>query len=187
MPSAASAAWARSSAGISATQGGHQVAQRLISKPFPAKSATVCGLPSASVKLNSGSGFGADSASFAARALRPRAAPARVPAAARATARRVARSPESAAIVSSNSQWGGRFAAGPSAIMQAINASIGFDRKMWRQDIRGSLAHAAMLSRVGIISSEDEAAIRQGLEAIAARIEAGDFPWDEALEDIHMN
>ncbi|WP_328702559.1 argininosuccinate lyase [Belnapia mucosa] len=86
-----------------------------------------------------------------------------------------------------NSQWGGRFAAGPSAIMQAINASIGFDRKMWRQDIRGSLAHAAMLSRVGIISSADEAAIRQGLEAIAARIEAGDFPWDEALEDIHMN
>ncbi|MBL6454175.1 argininosuccinate lyase [Belnapia sp. T6] len=71
--------------------------------------------------------------------------------------------------------------------MQAINASIGFDRKMWRQDIRGSLAHAAMLSRVGIISSADEAAIRQGLEAIAARIEAGDFPWDEALEDIHMN
>ncbi|WP_342669124.1 argininosuccinate lyase [Belnapia moabensis] len=89
--------------------------------------------------------------------------------------------------MSSNSQWGGRFAAGPSAIMQAINASIGFDRKMWRQDIRGSLAHAAMLSRVGIISSEDEAAIRQGLEAIAARIETGDFPWDEALEDIHMN
>ena len=89
--------------------------------------------------------------------------------------------------MSSNSQWGGRFAAGPSAIMQAINASIGFDRKMWRQDIRGSLAHAAMLSRVGIITSADEAAIRQGLEAIAARIEAGDFPWDEALEDIHMN
>ena len=89
--------------------------------------------------------------------------------------------------MSSNSQWGGRFAAGPSAIMQAINASIGFDRKMWRQDIRGSLAHAAMLAHVGIITAEDEGAIRQGLEAIAARIEAGDFPWDEALEDIHMN
>ncbi|MBL6081430.1 argininosuccinate lyase [Belnapia sp. T18] len=101
--------------------------------------------------------------------------------------RRVARSPESAAIVSSNSQWGGRFAAGPSAIMQAINASIGFDRKMWRQDIRGSLAHAAMLAHVGIITTEDERAIREGLEAIAARIEAGEFPWDEALEDIHMN
>ncbi|WP_275670496.1 argininosuccinate lyase [Paracraurococcus ruber] len=86
-----------------------------------------------------------------------------------------------------NSQWGGRFAAGPSAIMQAINASIGFDRKLWRQDIAGSLAHAAMLARVGIIASEDEAAIRQGLAEIARRIEAGDFPWDEGLEDIHMN
>ena len=58
---------------------------------------------------------------------------------------------------SANQQWGGRFAEGPSAIMAAINASIGFDRKMWRQDIQGSLAHAAMLAHVGIISAEDEA------------------------------
>ena len=86
-----------------------------------------------------------------------------------------------------NQSWGGRFAEGPSAIMQAINASIGFDRKLWRQDIRGSLAHAAMLAHVGIISAEDEAAIRQGLAEIAARIEKGEFPWSEALEDIHMN
>jgi argininosuccinate lyase len=71
--------------------------------------------------------------------------------------------------------------------MAAINASIGFDRKMWRQDIQGSLAHAAMLSHVGIITAEDEAAIRDGLAKIAARIEAGDFPFDDALEDIHMN
>ena len=88
---------------------------------------------------------------------------------------------------SANQQWGGRFAQGPSAIMAAINASIGFDRKMWRQDIQGSLAHAAMLKHVGIISAEDEAAIRTGLGKIAARIEAGDFPFDDALEDIHMN
>jgi argininosuccinate lyase len=88
---------------------------------------------------------------------------------------------------SANQQWGGRFAEGPSAIMAAINASIGFDRKMWRQDIQGSLAHAAMLKHVGIISAEDEAAIRGGLAKIAARIEAGDFPFDDALEDIHMN
>jgi argininosuccinate lyase len=88
---------------------------------------------------------------------------------------------------SANQQWGGRFAEGPSAIMAAINASIGFDRKMWRQDIQGSLAHAAMLAHVGIISAEDEAAIRNGLGKIAARIEAGDFPFDDALEDIHMN
>jgi len=88
---------------------------------------------------------------------------------------------------SANQQWGGRFAEGPSAIMAAINASIGFDRKMWRQDIQGSLAHAAMLKHVGIITAEDEAAIRDGLGKIAARIEAGDFPFDDALEDIHMN
>jgi argininosuccinate lyase len=88
---------------------------------------------------------------------------------------------------SANQQWGGRFAEGPSAIMAAINASIGFDRKMWRQDIQGSLAHAAMLAHVGIITAEDEAAIRDGLAKIAARIEAGDFPFDDALEDIHMN
>jgi argininosuccinate lyase len=87
----------------------------------------------------------------------------------------------------SNAQWGGRFAEGPSAIMRAINASIGFDRKMWRQDIRGSLAHAAMLRHVGILSADEEAAIRQGLEAIGREIEAGTFDFDEALEDIHMN
>ncbi len=71
--------------------------------------------------------------------------------------------------------------------MQAINASIGFDSRMWRQDIRGSLAHAAMLAHVGIISRDDEAAIRSGLEAIATEIEAGRFEWSEALEDVHMN
>jgi argininosuccinate lyase len=87
----------------------------------------------------------------------------------------------------SNSLWGGRYAEGPGAIMREINASIGFDRKMWRQDIRGSLAHAAMLAHVGIISAEDEAAIRQGLADIGAEIEAGNFAFSEALEDIHMN
>jgi argininosuccinate lyase len=86
-----------------------------------------------------------------------------------------------------NQQWGGRYSGGPSAIMEAINASIGFDRKMWRQDIRGSLAHAAMLRHVGIISADDEAAIKEGLTAIGAEIEAGEFPFSEALEDIHMN
>jgi len=89
--------------------------------------------------------------------------------------------------VSSNIQWGGRFAEGPSAIMRAINASIGFDRKMWHQDIAGSLAHAAMLRHVGIISAEDEAEIRAGLATIGERIAAEDFAWSEDLEDIHMN
>ena len=87
----------------------------------------------------------------------------------------------------SNNLWGGRYAEGPGAIMREINASIGFDRKMWRQDIFGSLAHARMLSHVGIISEADEVSIRNGLQEIAAEIEAGDFPFSEALEDIHMN
>ncbi len=86
-----------------------------------------------------------------------------------------------------NMQWGGRFAAGPSAVMQEINASIGFDRKMWRQDIRGSQAHAAMLARMGIIPAADEALIGRGLADIAAEIAAGRFAFDTALEDIHMN
>lgn len=87
----------------------------------------------------------------------------------------------------SNDLWGGRYAEGPSAIMREINASIGFDRKMWRQDIFGSLAHAAMLRHVGIISADDEAAIAEGLKAIGEEIDQGQFPFSEALEDIHMN
>ena len=86
-----------------------------------------------------------------------------------------------------NAQWGGRFTAGPSVIMREINASIGFDQKLWRQDIRGSLAHAAMLAHIGLISAEDERAIRRGLEAIGGEIEAGTFPFSADLEDIHMN
>jgi argininosuccinate lyase len=89
--------------------------------------------------------------------------------------------------VEANMQWGGRFAAGPSVIMQEINASIDFDRKMWRQDIAGSRAHAAMLAHQGIIAVADEAAIRQGLDEITAEIEAGRFPFTSELEDIHMN
>jgi len=86
-----------------------------------------------------------------------------------------------------NQQWGGRFAAGPSVVMQEINASIGFDKRLWRQDIQGSLAHAAMLAKVGVISVQDAHAIHGGLEAIAHEIASGAFPFSEALEDIHMN
>jgi len=86
-----------------------------------------------------------------------------------------------------NRQWGGRFAAGPSGVMQEINTSIGFDRKLWRQDICGSLAHAAMLAKMGIIPAADEGAIARGLADIAADIAAGRFAFDTALEDIHMN
>ncbi len=86
-----------------------------------------------------------------------------------------------------NSMWGGRFAAGPDAIMEAINASIGFDRRMAAQDIAGSRAHAAMLAACGIISDSDADAIGEGLLTVLSEIETGDFPFSTALEDIHMN
>ncbi|MCF3973016.1 argininosuccinate lyase [Paracoccus salsus] len=86
-----------------------------------------------------------------------------------------------------NSMWGGRFATGPDAIMEAINASIGFDRRLYAQDIRGSRAHAAMLAAQGIISDSDARAIGEGLLTVLSEIEAGDFPFSTALEDIHMN
>jgi argininosuccinate lyase len=95
--------------------------------------------------------------------------------------------PSGASHSGANAQWGGRFAGGPSAIMQEINASIGFDQALWRQDIRGSLAHAAMLSHAGIITAEDAASISAGLNEIAAEIASGRFSFDVALEDIHMN
>jgi len=82
--------------------------------------------------------------------------------------------------------WGGRFAEGPSAIMREINASIPFDKALWRQDIAASKAHAAMLGACGIVSSEDAVAIEQGLDAVAAEFEKDGVPEDWALEDIHM-
>ena len=87
----------------------------------------------------------------------------------------------------SNAMWGGRFAAGPDAIMEAINASIGYDQRLYAQDIRGSRAHAAMLAAQGIISDKDAQAIGEGLITVLSEIEAGDFPFSTALEDIHMN
>jgi argininosuccinate lyase len=86
-----------------------------------------------------------------------------------------------------NSLWGGRFEAGPSAIMRRINASIGFDRKLWREDIAGSRAHATMLASQGIVSAEDAAAILAGLDAIETEIAEGRFDFKIELEDIHMN
>ncbi len=86
-----------------------------------------------------------------------------------------------------NTMWGGRFAAGPDAIMEAINASIGFDQRMAAQDIQGSRAHAAMLAATGIITDKDAAAIGEGLLTVLSEIEAGKFEFSTALEDIHMN
>ncbi len=83
--------------------------------------------------------------------------------------------------------WGGRFASGPAEIMEEINASIGFDKRLAPQDIRGSLAHVAMLGRAGILPPGDVAAIESGLKAVAQEIEGGTFAFRRELEDIHMS
>ena len=87
----------------------------------------------------------------------------------------------------SNEMWGGRFAEGPDAIMRAINASIGFDRRLASQDIAGSLAHVDMLGATGIVDEADAKQIKAGLETVLREIQSGDFSFSEALEDIHMN
>ena len=83
--------------------------------------------------------------------------------------------------------WGGRFSKTTDEMINEFQASIGFDRRMYREDIAGSLAHAAMLAKVGILSEEDRAAIEKGLKDILAQIEHGGFDFSVALEDIHMN
>ncbi|GLK81554.1 argininosuccinate lyase [Methylopila turkensis] len=87
----------------------------------------------------------------------------------------------------SNSMWGGRFAEGPDALLEAINASIDFDRRFYAQDIRGSKVHIAMLAATGIVAKEDAAAIFKGLNDILVEIESGNFTFSRALEDIHLN
>jgi argininosuccinate lyase len=86
-----------------------------------------------------------------------------------------------------NKMWGGRFASGPGAIMEEINASIDFDRHLFREDILASKAHAAMLAKQGIITAEDAGKLAQGLDTILAEMDAGKFEFKRALEDIHMN
>lgn len=86
-----------------------------------------------------------------------------------------------------NKQWGGRFTSGPSGIMEQINASIGFDKNLWKQDIQGSIAHAEMLAKQKIISEADKNSIHQGLREIEREIQSGQFEFSRALEDIHMN
>ena len=83
--------------------------------------------------------------------------------------------------------WGGRFAVGPAEIMEEINASIDFDRKLAAQDIAGSLAHVAMLARQGVVEAADAEAIARGLNQVKGEIEAGTFAYSRTLEDIHMN
>ena len=87
----------------------------------------------------------------------------------------------------SNKMWGGRFRASPDAVMEDINASIDFDRHLFRQDIAASQAHAAMLAKQGIITADDARKIAHGLDTILSEIESGRFKFKRALEDIHMN
>src|SRR3569832_573836 len=87
----------------------------------------------------------------------------------------------------SNKMWGGRFASGPDAIMEEINASIDFDRHLYRQDIAASKAHADMLAKQGINAADDAKKIVHGLDTILSEIEGGKFAFKRALEDIHMN
>jgi argininosuccinate lyase len=89
--------------------------------------------------------------------------------------------------IMSNKMWGGRFGSPPDPIMEEINASIDFDRHLYRQDIAASKAHAAMLGQTGIISAQDAKRIAHGLDTILSEIEAGKFSFRRALEDIHMN
>src|SRR5215475_13742020 len=94
---------------------------------------------------------------------------------------------EDGAAIPQNSVWGGRFAGGPVEIMRRINASIDFDKRLYAEDIAGSQAHCAMLVAQDVLSPEDGAAIKAGLEQIRSEIEAGNFVFSAAREDIHMN
>ena len=95
--------------------------------------------------------------------------------------------PEAGAGNAPNRMWGGRFEASPDEVMEAINASIDFDRRLYAEDIAGSIAHVTMLAKQGIVSHDDAEAIADGLRRVQAEIEAGGFSFDRALEDIHMN
>ena len=86
-----------------------------------------------------------------------------------------------------NTMWGGRFAGSTAALMEEINASIDFDKKLFRQDIIASQAHANMLAEQGIIGADDARKIVEGLDTILSEIEAGSFTFSRALEDIHLN
>jgi argininosuccinate lyase len=86
-----------------------------------------------------------------------------------------------------NTMWGGRFAASPSEIMEEINASIDFDKRLWRHDILASKAHVAMLGATGIVKASEADEIARGLDTVLAEIEGGTFTFSRSLEDIHLN
>ncbi len=88
---------------------------------------------------------------------------------------------------STNASWGGRFSEPTDAFVARYTASVDFDRRMYRQDIQGSVAHAKMLCKVGVLTAQERDDIIRGLEEVRIEIERGDFEWSVALEDVHMN
>jgi argininosuccinate lyase len=89
--------------------------------------------------------------------------------------------------MSTEKPWGGRFSAPTDTLVEQFTASVAFDRRLYRQDIAGSIAHARMLARAGVLTEAERDAVVRGLEDIRAQIESGDFVWSDALEDVHMN
>ncbi len=104
-----------------------------------------------------------------------------------ANSKKTAKTIKNTKKTSANQMWGGQFSCSPSELMAKINVSIGFDKRLYRQDIQGSIAHANMLAQQKIISSANAKAIILGLEEILADIEGGNFEFKDSLEDIHMN
>jgi argininosuccinate lyase len=88
---------------------------------------------------------------------------------------------------STSTLWGGRFSEATDAFVQRFTASVDFDKRMYRQDIRGSIAHSKMLAKVGVLTEEEKNAIQNGLREIEAQIDSGEFQWSVELEDVHMN
>ncbi len=96
------------------------------------------------------------------------------------------KTPNASPAPTASQMWGGRFARGPAAIMERINVSIDFDKRLADQDIAGSKAHAAMLAKQGIITQADADAIRSGLDGVKQEIDSGAFVFKTELEEIHM-
>ncbi len=90
-------------------------------------------------------------------------------------------------IMANEKPWGGRFTESTDAFVEAFTASVGFDRRLYRHDIQGSIAHATMLAHVGVLTGKERDAIVQGLKEIETEIDAGQFAWSTQLEDVHMN
>ena len=96
-------------------------------------------------------------------------------------------SPDSAKKAQTNQSWGGRFNEPVNEFVARFTASVSFDQRLFEHDIKGSVAHATMLAKVGVLSESEKKSIIDGLNEIGAEIRVGDFEWSQQLEDVHMN